>query len=405
MKRLQILLWLSILFCASCASSSYLGNTGHSAFKRRDWLAAASAYESSAQKPGSNQLLFKLDQATALFNAGHYREAIDIFLEAEKIAEIKDYTSISEEVGVLATGQNVRGYKGEDYEKVLINVYLALSFAALGEIESAQVECRKINLLLNRMIDEGKRNYEESPFARYLAGLLWEASGNFNSAYVDYRLAHKLDPKLPGLGSSLIYASNKLGFRDDESRWRQEFPDVPLLKDKKGFGELILIYQQGQGPRKVPRFENPRLPRYVAQNGPDAVAEVIINGESVGSTERLLDIAGTSIRYLEDRIGRMAAARLAGTVSKAAIGYGVSKMTKNEDLGILAFLVLDAMDQADLRSWSTLPNSLHLKRVLLPEGEHRLELRILDLGGQELRRLDLGNVLIKDQKKVFRVAR
>jgi hypothetical protein len=207
------------------------------------------------------------------------------------------------------------------------------------------------------------------------------------------------------LGSSLIYASNKLGFRDDESRWRQEFPDVPLLKDKKGFGELILIYQQGQGPRKVPRFENPRLPRYVAQNGPDAVAEVIINGESVGSTERLLDIAGTSIRYLEDRIGRMAAARLAGTVSKAAIGYGVSKMTKNEDLGILAFLVLDAMDQADLRSWSTLPNSLHLKRVLLPEGEHRLELRILDLGGQELRRLDLGNVLIKDQKKVFRVAR
>lgn len=394
-----------ILLCASCASDSYLRGAGHDSFKQRKWNEAAEAYAKQAAEPSTNQLLFKLDQATSLFNAELYKEAIVLFLEAEELSEIKDYTSISEEVGVLGTGQGVRGYKGEDYEKVLINLYLALSFAALGNFESAQVECRKINLLLNRMIEDGKRNYEESPFARYLSGLLWEASGEFNSAYVDYKLAYKLDPQLNGIGTSLIYAANKLGFKSEESEWRQKFPTAPLQQDKNGFGELILIYQQGQSPKKTPRYDNPKLPRLLPVSGPDSYAEILINGESAGASEVVLDIASTSIRYLEDRIGRLQAAQLAGTLTKAAIGFGVAKATESDELGILTFLVLDAMNQADLRSWSTLPNSLHMKRIVLPEGNYNVKLRVVGLGGQELRILDLEDVEIVSKKKVFRVAR
>jgi hypothetical protein len=170
---------------SSCASQNYLNNKGHQLLRNREYGAAADVFKADAYKSGSNQVLFLLDYGSSLFSSQKYEEAIKVFLEAEKLCEIKDWTSISEEVGALATSENVRGYKGEDFEKVLINVYLALAYSSIGKIEDAQVEARKINLLLYKMIHEGKRNYEESSFARYLSGLLWETTGDFNSAYID----------------------------------------------------------------------------------------------------------------------------------------------------------------------------------------------------------------------------
>ncbi len=394
-----------LVFLSGCASDRYWGSEGHRSFEKRDWDQAASVWAKDAQKPGTNQLLFKLDQATALFNAGKYNEAIPIFLLAEDLAEIKDFTSIGEEVGVLATGQNTRGYKGEDFEKVLINVYLALSFAALGNVEEAQVECRKINLLLNRMITDGKRNYEESPFARYLSGMLWESSGEWNSAYIDYKFAYELDPTLPGLASDLIFAAQKMGFRDEESKWRIAHPEAPIRKDQKGWGELVLIYQQGRSPRKQPRYEDRTLPRFVARSSDDYGARVVVDGEARGELRATLDISNTSIRYLEDRIGRLKAAQLAGLATKAAIGVGVAKMSKNDDLGLLAFYALMASDQADLRSWSTLPASLQILRLPVPAGKHQVTLEVMGPSNSVIRRIEVGEVDIKARSKKFIVGR
>jgi len=401
LSRLGILL----LILSGCASDRYWRASGHDAFGRRDWEAAAEAYARDAKEPGTNQLLLMLDQATSLFNARKYKEAIPIFLAAEDLAEIKDYTSIGEEVGVLATGQNTRGYKGEDFEKVLINVYLALSFAALGDVEEAQVECRKINQLLNRMITEGKRNYEESPFARYLSGILWEASGEWNSAYLDYKFAYELDPTLPGLVSDLIFAAKKMGFSDEESKWRQAHPEAPLRKETKGWGELVVIYQQGLSPRKTPRLEDRTLPRFVHRSSSDFGARVVVNGEPQGEARSALDISGTSIRYLEDRVGRLKAAQLAGLAVKGAIGVGVARATKNDDLGVLAFYALMAAEQADLRSWSTLPASLQILRVPLPEGSHDVTLEVLGPSDDVIRRIEHADVSVAARSKSFIVER
>lgn len=395
-----------LLICLSaCASDRYWGSEGHRSFENRDWDAAASVWAKQSAEPGTNQLLFKLDQATALFNAGKFAEAIPIFLLAEDLAEIKDFTSIGEEVGVLATGQNTRGYKGEDFEKVLINVYLALSYAALGNVEEAQVECRKINQLLNRMITEGKRNYEESPFARYLSGMLWEASGEWNSAYIDYKFAYELDPSLPGLVTDLMFAAQKMGFRDEESKWRIAHPEAPLRKDNKGWGELVLIYQQGRSPRKQARYEDRTLPRFVPRSSADYGARVVVDGEARGELRAALDISNTSIRYLEDRIGRLKAAQLAGLATKAAIGVGVAKMSKNDDLGLLAFYALMASDQADLRSWSTLPATLQILRLPLPAGKRRVTLEVLGPSNSVVRRIDLGEIEVRARTKKFIVER
>ena len=406
----------ALLALAGCASDRYLANGGHDLLRRREWDKAAAAFAVEAAKPGVNQVLFLLDQGTAYFAGHKYNEAIEVFLKAEKLTEIKDYTSISEEVGTLATSDNVRGYKGEDYEKVLINVYLALSYAALGKLEDAQVEARKINLILYKMIHEGKRNYEESPFARYFAAMLWEAGREWNSAYIDYKKTWELDAGFPDVGRDLVAMAKRMGFNDEEKKWKETFPHVEPrwtgeqlrspVRGTSSEGELVAIFEKGLSPAKMPRNDSDSsLPRYIPRFSNSASARLKVNGETTAPFVRVLDIAGTSTRYLEDRIGRMMAAKLAGTAVKGALAYGVNKLSKNEDLGWIAFIALLAADRADLRSWRSLPAELQMVRLPLRAGTYDVQVEVLGWSGEVLWTEAFPKLEIKAGQKKFVIAR
>ena len=393
------------LFLAGCASDKYLSNPGHSLVRQGQFAKAAEAFAPEAKKPGVNQVLFMLDEASSLFAARKYQDAIDLFLKAEKLMEIKDYTSISEEVGTLATSDNVRGYKGEDFEKVLVNVYLALAFAATDKLEDAQVEARKINQLLYKMIHDGKRNYEESPFARYLSAMLWESSGEWNSAYIDYKKTYELDAKFPEVVSDLLASARKVGFREEYADWAQKFPTVKPREIPRGQGELVVLFEKGLSPRKVPRDgENSMLPRYLPRFNEISGARVVVNGQSMGVPETVVDITTLSTRYLEDRVGRMLAKKVLGLGVKAAIATGVGKATNNSDAGWLTFLLLAASDRADLRSWLSLPGELQMSRIPLPAGTYDVALEVLNHSGETVRTVPM-KVQIKSGKKAFLVGR
>ena len=156
---------------------------------------AAQLFASEIEKSNDNRLLFCLDAGTSYFNAGHFEKAIPYFLQAVKFWEAKDYTSVTEEVAKAAISENLKTYIGEDYERVLIHVFLALSYVGVGNLEDAQVEARRMDLLLKRMREQEKKPYAESAFARWLSALLWEATGNYDSARIDYENAYQIDPK------------------------------------------------------------------------------------------------------------------------------------------------------------------------------------------------------------------
>jgi hypothetical protein len=395
------------LLLSSCASDRYLGSRGHSLFLNREYTQAAEVYLKDSEKPGVNQFLFLVDLAMSYFVLGEYDKAIPVFLKAEKISEIKDYTSVSEEVGTLVTSDNVRGYKGEDFEKVLINVYLALSFAAVGKIESAQVEARKINLLLYRMINEGKRNYEESPFARYLAAMLWETSNETNSAYIDYKKTFELDPQFPGIGEDLLATSRKMNFMDEHAQWIKTFSGVDSRKFEPNQGELVVIFEQGLSPKKIPRDGqgHSSLPRFVKRYGRIHSARVWVGEQSFDVRQKVLDIEELSVRYLEDRIGRMVAKKMAGAAVKGAIAAGIGSASKDSDLGVAVFYLLMATDRADLRSWLTLPGSLMMSRIAVPAGVYPIRIEALDHSGQKMYEKDFGSVQIKAKTKRFLISR
>ena len=85
-------------------------------------------------------------------------------------------------------------YKGDDFEKVMINAMLAINFLSLGDMEGALVETRRLNEKLEHYRIDGKKPYKQSELALYLSAMIWEADGKWDDAYIDFVKAYKVNP-------------------------------------------------------------------------------------------------------------------------------------------------------------------------------------------------------------------
>jgi hypothetical protein len=87
------------------------------------------------------------------------------------------------EAGTLLTSENIKDYKGEDFENCLINTYLAMNYALMGDVENALVEARRVNHKLQLMITDGQRKYKQNAFASYLSAILYETDGDYGNEH------------------------------------------------------------------------------------------------------------------------------------------------------------------------------------------------------------------------------
>ena len=146
---------------------------------------ALALYAKEVNSP-KDELLRLMDEGVLLRVAKRYEESNQKFLKAAKLIEQNGYISVSEQALTLITNEKQVVYQGEDFEKVLVHVYLALNFVNLENWEAALIETRRVNEILYTMISEAKRPYELNALARYLGGLLFETEGNLNDAYISY---------------------------------------------------------------------------------------------------------------------------------------------------------------------------------------------------------------------------
>ena len=151
---------LSLVVLSGCASARMSDHESDKLFSEGKYDEAADRLKKGLEKQGENGrdlLLYLLDVGLSLHSSGKYDESNHYFLKANDIAEIKDYTSISTEAATLLTTDNIKDYKGEDFEKVLINVYLAMNYALMGNREDALVEARRVNSKLALMVTLGQK--------------------------------------------------------------------------------------------------------------------------------------------------------------------------------------------------------------------------------------------------------
>ncbi len=375
-------------------------------FRERDYDSAVESLRKGLDEQGENgrdQLLYLLDLGLTLHTAGRYEESNQILARADKIAEIKDYTSISTEAGTFLTGDNIKDYKGEDFEKVLINAYKAMNYAALGEIESALVEVRLVNRKLQMMITEGERKYKQNAFARYLSGVLYEAERNWNDAYIDYKLALQLMPEIPGLGVDLWRMAWLMRSPDDMERWEKQFSlteedkaRAKSLSPRAGKAEIVVMYQNGISPIKRPNPAWNSLPHFYPRRNPVLSASVYLNGNLQAQTAVLHSIERTAIENLEENYGAMVAKKIGGVIVKEVVADQIGKQTDSPLLGALARVIFYVSDQPDLRSWNLLPRDLQLLRITVDPGLHTLRV-VPDGSGESFEK----TVQVKAGGKVF----
>lgn len=370
-----------------CISTLTACTSARMSDRQSDRLFREGRYEEAAERlkigleeqgeKGRDLLLYLLDVGLTLHSSGKYEESNKAFLKADKVAEIKDYTSLSQESLTLLTSDNIKDYKGEDFENVLISTYLAMNYALMGEVEDALVEARRVNQKLYRMVSEGKRKYKQNAFARYLSAILYESEKNYNDAYIDYKNTWKLNPTIPGLGRDLWRCAWQLRMPDEMEKWDQEFgmtssdhEEAKQLGPKSKKAEIIVLYENGISPLKKPNPQFTQVPKFYSRFNPVRTAFVEVNGIQKGYTATLEDIEATAIENLDEKYGGIVAKKIAGIVAKEVVAHQLEKATDSPLLGFAARVFMYASDQADVRSWNLLPKELQILRIPMDAGTY-----------------------------------
>lgn len=369
-------------WAVGCASLNYSRSSVSviDLIKKGQAAQAAGQIKEKAVTEGNSQVVYMFDYATALQLSEQYAESNSIFLKVSDLIEIEDYHSLTKITASLLLDQGMVQYKGEDYEKVLVDAMLAINFLMLGDRENAFVAARRLNEKLYKFKFEAKRNYEQNPFAFYLSGMIRESEKDWDNALINYQKAYAVNPGLAYLKKDLIRISRLARRPDLVQKYRTEFGEADDRWDPK-MGEVVLIYQQGWGPTKRPHPAWHRVPKLYPVRSRTVSAKLFIEGSDKveEAAQKVFSVEEVAIKTLDNAYAELVALRAAGLATKAVVADQIRQ--KNQLLGDLAWLGMNVMDMADLRQWSTLPESFQVARLRLAPGEYQLRAQGLDASG------------------------
>lgn len=404
------------LFLSGCSALSGSYREVEESIARGDHLAAIEGVRKNADLYGEKSaVLYHLDLGITFHYAGETDSSITHLLAAERIMDELFTKSVSLEVASLLLNDNVLPYEGEDFEKALVNVFLALDFARAGEDDEALVEARKADLKLrelSRKYDD-KNRYREDAFIRYIAGVLYENGGEPNEAFISYKKAYDTyrvyeqvysTPVPSFLLDDLVRSATLTGFQDEANTYIAA-GGKPFRRVGEEGGSLLLIAYAGKGPIKrevkskvsimdaegtLHTFQL-ALPQFVPRNREKRVYTLHARGaashdRSVSTrTEVAEDVTAIAAKSLEDRLdliylksgGRAILKFLAAEKAKSELKKSKDGST-NFWGSILVDLALGATEQADLRTWRTLPAQFQLARLNLEPGEYDISVASQD---------------------------
>lgn len=399
-------LFFIALSTVSCATYQSKVGEARTLIQSGEFQAATDKLKPLAEKKDGDQLVFLLDYAVALQLNGDLKESNAIFLQADRLAEQLDYHSISRVAGSLITSEELVQYKGDTFEKIFINAYLAMNYLALNQLDDALVESRRMNEKYLLYRSEDKKKFEQNVFGKYLSAMIWEAGRQYDDAYIAYSEAWKLDSSIPTLKGDLIRLAKLSRRMDEYQKWKKAFSSIeenPQWYDKS-MGELIVIVQQGWGPRKYPRPGAASTPALQPVYSQTHEARIQIDGDKSYTTRQIYDVQSAAIQTLDDDYGRLVAKRIGGIAAKEVLADQIRQ--KNELLGAVAWIAMYASDRADLRQWSTLPQTIQIVRLPLKPGTHKVSIQGLGFNNDVTAdHLDTRDVEIKAGKKNFLIWR
>ncbi len=258
-------------------------------------------------------------------------------------------------------------------------------------------------------------------------------------------------PLPDALKTDLIRVTSALHLTEDLERYQTKYPEVAseaALSHDADMAQLIVVSYHGRSPQKedlfidVPisldalylvalakstglqstrstrggeallygihgRIARVALPRLVPRRAKTAYSTIqLTDGTTTfnAHSQRMYDISAVAEKNLDDGYNRLVLRAVARTAMKMAaaegIGIGVRSAghkSSNDWIGlfalILARIFVLATEEADIRSWRTLPGEIQLARLWIPAGSYSVMMNAVDhqgrvIGSPETEQLD-----------------
>ena len=409
-----VLMLCTIITLQSCASY------GMHAAGMRDGLLSGRAEISLAiaekKDPEQKQVIASLDKGMLRRMNNDFTGSNQILERAKQEIEQLYGFSISENLAAVMVNETFRGYQGDRYEQLLLHAYMAMNYIQTNQIDGARVEMLQANVKMMEWGDEP----EEDAFVRYLEGIIYESLGELDSALISYRKAYTVYKEKGGstypvapqtLKKDLLRLLAWQGLWSEHNTYKKEFnmEDFKPAKASKDFGELVVIVNNGLAPIRseavIPIFssevqQNLRVAFPVYKEQKKRLYEPLVNvsGKQY-MTETVEDVDALARYSLQKAMPGIMLRATARAIVKYNTQHSAAK-DENALAGLLMTLTNLISERADTRSWTTLPSEVELQRILLPVGEHQLQIQMLNSAGQVVDVID-ETVAIKPKQTSF----
>ncbi|MDT8389853.1 MAG: hypothetical protein RRC34_05020 [Lentisphaeria bacterium] len=157
---LRVLLAAGALLVSGCATNREALRAFNASFEQGRYEAADDVAGHRINKKNPHKaLLWNLQGGTTRLLLGDFAGSVTLYDQAEAAFKFYDLDSTAENAvqlgAALALNDSFAPYQGEEYDRIMVNSYKGLCFAALGDYENARVE---FNRALQRQ-EEAKHHF------------------------------------------------------------------------------------------------------------------------------------------------------------------------------------------------------------------------------------------------------
>ncbi len=414
-----LLLLVAIACLPGCARSVATIGSARQAFAVGDLTTAAVTLKEVASEHSEVQETAELDMAVIELATGspsaaehRLRAMRDRFDTAAKI------NPFSETAAVL-TDDNAKRFRPAGYEEVMIRTMLAICSLAGDQVDAESYTLQAINrqsnlaAKANKQGLDGGKIYQPIAIAPYLRGVLREATHHdYDDASRYYQLASTVQPDFTAAatdiarsksgthsakGNGVLYVISCVG----RGPVLQETV-APTTTATLAIASSVLNSATNQtsddeakengtdqsDPEEVPALPNiasVKVPEVVIPESPVASVGIFVNGEPIGRTETLTNVAELAIRQNQAEmpwtIARAIVRRVTKEAAVASIGDAMGlEGTAGSLFHFATASAWSGMEKADTRCWGLLPREIQVLRTELPAGSHQVQ--VVPLGCQ-----------------------
>lgn len=342
MEKRNVFSIVFLLFFLGCSGLPL--QEARTAFFSGDLEKASMSLESCSDISEKDRLLCYMEKGTVLHHAGEYEESTQALLKASRLMERQDQISVSEQTAAVLINDRTTDYKGEYSERLWVHTYLMMNFLLQYDYEGALVEAKQAL----ELYDKHPASLADAFFSRALIALCFENMNLPDDARIEYE---KLAAATGGEAAAVMPISS-------------------------GKGELVLFIGQGRVPNKIasdvvfPPSVRISVPRY-SDSPPIPSVSIKCDDRNISASGISTNLGDVARKSLSDRSAAWLSRQALRAGAKEAIAQEIGE---HDELGeAIARIILFLLEEADTRSWETLPGRLTLMRVELAAGVHTLE--------------------------------